>query len=182
MKKKKINSILLGIIVALNILILTNLLQVLVVDNCINALYNSDFAVSESTDYDVVIATLTSNALKVSFIARVIYVIREIIVFIEVYYLIKLLGKKYYMSILKLQNTLFVMFVIEMLPSIYKLIQGLSFKLNNVLYLIFCLIVYGVFMYKWLVDKEEANKILEIREKRRTKNRKVSGKTKKIKV
>lgn len=180
MEKKKINSLLLGIIVALNVLIVTNLLQFLIVEPCVNAVCNMDFAISESADYDVIIATLTSNTLKVSMITRIIYIIREIIVFIEVYFLVKLLSKKYYISVLKLQNSLITIFIIEMLPSVYTMTQGLSIKLNNVLYLIFCLIVYCVFMYNFLVDKEESNKILEMRAKIRDKKSK--NKTKKVKV
>lgn len=181
MEKKKINSFLLGIIVAINAFLVANLLQFLVVDNCIDALYNTGFAISESTSYDVLIATLTSNTLKVSLITKLIYFVREAIIFIEVYFLIKFLGKKFYISILKLQNTLITMFVVEMIPSIYKMTQGISLRLNSVLYLIFSILVYFAFMYNFLVDKEEADKIIELREKNREEKRRKMNKAKKAK-
>lgn len=178
MEKKKINSFLLGLIIAINVLLIANLLQFFVVDKCISNFINEDITISESSEYDTLVNFLVNNAQKISIIKGVSIVIREIIVFIEVYFLIWLLGKKYYISIVKLQTTIITIFVIEIIPIVYNVIKGSYLKLSNILYLLFCICIYFIFMYKFLVDKEEAKAILEAREEYRIKKSKNKDKNK----
>lgn len=164
MKKKKINSFLLGLIIAINVLLIANLLQFFVVNKCMSHFINEDITISESSEYDTLINFLVNNAQKISIIKGISTVVREIVVFLEVYVLIWLLGKKYYISIVKLQTTIITIFAIQLIPIVYNIINGSSLKISSILYLVFSVCIYFSFMYKFLVDKEEAEAILEARE------------------
>lgn len=164
MNKKKINSFLLGLIIAINVLLITNLLQFFVVNKCVSHFINENVTISESSEYDTVVNLLINNAKKISVIRGTFTVIREIIVFLEVYILIWLLGKKYYISVVKLQTTIITIFVVEIIPIVYNVINGSYLKATNIIYLLICIAIYFAIMYKFLVDKEEAEAILEARE------------------
>lgn len=164
MNKKKINSFLLGLIIAINVLLITNLLQFFVVNKCVSHFINENITISESSEYDTVVNFLINNAKKISVIRGTFTVIREIIVFLEVYILIWLLGKKYYISVVKLQTTIITIFVVEIIPIVYNIINGSYLKATNIIYLLICIAIYFAIMYKFLVDKEEAEAILEARE------------------
>lgn len=164
MKKKKINSFLLGLIIAINVLLIANLLQFFVVNKCMSYFINGDITISESSEYDTLINFFVNNAKKISIIKGIIAVIREIIVFIEVYILIWLLGKRYYISIVKLQTTIITIFIVQFISIVYNIMNGSSLKISSILYLIFSICIYFSFMYKFLVDKEEAEAILDARE------------------
>lgn len=166
MNKKRINGFLLGLIIAITILLISNMLHFFVISKVMNHVYNTSVTTSDYENQDMVIAVLTSKAKQVSLISKSINLVKELIVVIVIYFLVRALGKKYYISIIQLQTTLITIFIIELIPLIYNnIVQGIGIGFVNILKIFIFLIFYFAFMYNYLVDKEEAEKILELKEK-----------------
>lgn len=166
MNKKRINGFLLGLIIAITILLISNVLHFFVISKVMNHVYNTSVTTSDYENQDMVVAILTSKAKQVSLISKSINLAKELIVVIAIYFLVRALGKKYYISIIQLQTTLITIFAIELIPLIYNnIVQGIGIGFVNILKIFIFLIFYFAFMYNYLVDKEEAEKILELKEK-----------------
>lgn len=166
MNKKRINGFLLGLIIAITILLISNVLHFFVISKVMNHVYNTSVTTSDYENQDMVIAILTSKAKQVSLISKSINLAKELIVVIAIYFLVRALGKKYYISIIQLQTTLITIFAIELIPLIYNnIVQGIGIGFVNILKIFIFLIFYFAFMYNYLVDKEEAEKILKLKEK-----------------
>ena len=182
MNKKRINGFLLGLIIAITILLISNVLHFFVISKVMNHVYNTSVTTSDYENQDMVVAILTSKAKQVSLISKSINLAKELIVVIAIYFLVRALGKKYYISIIQLQTTLITIFAIELIPLIYNnIVQGIGIGFVNILKIFIFLIFYFAFMYNYLVDKEEAEKILELKEKynkeKKIKNKKSNKKS-----
>lgn len=173
MEKRQINSILLGILVILVAFIISNLLQFLVIDNLLEYIDNNKIEITESLNYDVIIKNLTDNTIKTVMITRVLYFTREVISFLGVYYLIKFLSKKYYIKIVKVQNTLFTIIGLYGVILINILMTNERIGIVNILYMLFCLIIYFVIIDKFLVDKEDADNILKLKKEQKLSKREI---------
>ena len=164
MEKRKINSFLLAMFVAILAIILTNLLQYLVINHITNYIADNAFSMNQIENYDTIMNTLISSAKRSIVLNRIIDIIRDIIVYIIIYKVIKFLGKKYYVSILKANMIIFTIFVVDLIPVAIRMIRGAKFNIAYIIYAILNVIIYFIFIYKFLIDKNEVEKVLNIRE------------------
>lgn len=159
MKKKKINSILLGILIAIVAMGISLLLQYFVIDHLAEIFYKQIISSSKSAIENVesIVSVLAKNAQQMNFFSRILFAFREIITYLFIYYSLKILGKKYSMGILKLHYSIITMLVVFSLPIIYIVWIGKSIQVMNIFYTIISIAFYTTFIYLFLVDKEEAD-------------------------
>ena len=171
MEKKKINAILLGVLLIFIYFIVSNVLQFLIVEKIEEIVYNNIGVGNTTSNIDLTIAALTSRTQAISLILNIVYAVREMISFIILCLVIKLLGKHYEISFLYLQRVGIVMFVLGMIPSIYQVLSGSAFQVLNMLFLLFFIILLMVAVNYYMVPKGEVEKILKTNEESRTKKK-----------
>lgn len=184
MKKKKINSILLGILIAIVAMGISLILQYFVINPLAEIFYKQIISSSKSAieSVDSIVSILAKNAQQMNFFSRILFALREIITYLFIYYGLKLLGKKYSMGILKLHYCIITMLIVFSLPIIYIIWIGKGIQVMNIIYTIISIAFYTTFIYLFLVDKEEADILVAAYEQKRKGKKKEKKGNKKSQV